>query len=93
VSSVPSPPNLCLQFQVQFISSQGQEAQGDGGRLLKRNKTELKNIQIKFENHNGVSALSDVNHNDHKKMTGRMAYITVTENAVKWWITVQGLNH
>ena len=48
---------------------------------------------MKFENHNGVSALSDVNHNDHKKMTGRMAYITVTENAVKWWITVQGLNH
>ena len=39
--------------------------------------------------------MSDVNHNDHKKMSshGRMAYITVTENAIKWWITVQGLNH
>ena len=48
---------------------------------------------MKFKNHNGVSALSDINHNDHKKMTGRMAYITVTENAIKWWITVQGLNH
>jgi hypothetical protein len=91
---VPSVPNLCLYFQVQLGSSQGQAAHGNGFRLLKRNKKRpVKNIQMKFENHNGVSALSDVNHNDHKKMTGRMAYITVTENAVKWWITVQGLNH
>ena len=50
---------------------------------------------MKFENSNGGIGLSDVNHNDHKKMSshGRMAYITVTENAIKWWITVQGLNH
>ena len=23
----------------------------------------------------------------------RVAYITVTENAIKWWVTVHGLNH
>ena len=46
---------------------------------------------MKYEN--GVNGLSDVNHNDHKKIAGRMAYITVTENSIKWWITVQGLNH
>ena len=39
-TSVPTPPNLCLHFQVQFSSSQGQAAQGNGGRLLKRNKTD-----------------------------------------------------
>ena len=43
---------------------------------------------MRFENGNGVKAWSDVNHNDHKKTSGRMPYITVTENAVKWWITV-----
>ena len=48
---------------------------------------------MRFENGNGVKGFGDVNHNDHKKPTGRMSYITVTENAVKWWITVQGLNH
>ena len=48
---------------------------------------------MRFENGNGVKAWSDVNHNDHKKTSGRMPYITVTENAVKWWITVKGLNH
>ena len=39
--------------------------------------------KMKFENNNRVSALSDVKLNNHKKMTGRMAYITVTDNAVK----------
>ena len=48
---------------------------------------------MRFENGNGVKGFGDVNHNDHKKPSGRMSYITVTENAVKWWITVQGLNH
>ena len=48
---------------------------------------------MRFENGNGVKGLSDVNHNDHKKTSGRMPYVTVTENAVKGWITVQGLNH
>ena len=48
---------------------------------------------MRFENSNGVKGFSDVNHNDHKKTSGRMPYVTVTENAVKWWITVQGLNH
>ena len=48
---------------------------------------------MRFEHRNGVSAVSDVNHNDQKKTSGRMAYIMVTENPVKWWTTVQGLNH
>ena len=26
-------------------------------------------------------------------MGHRVAYITVTENAIKWWVTVHGLNH
>ena len=28
-----------------------------------------------------------------KVLPGRMTYITVTENAIKWWVTVNGLNH
>ena len=48
---------------------------------------------MRFENGNGVKGSNDVNHNDHKKTSGRMPYVTVIENAVKWWITVQGLNH
>merc|ERR1719341_1871762 len=48
---------------------------------------------MRFENGNISKGFSDVNHNDHKKTSGRMPYVTVTENAVKWWITVQGLNH
>merc|ERR1711892_349079 len=51
------------------------------------------NIKLRMKLENGVNGLRDVNHNDHKKIAGRMAYITVKENAVKWWITVQGLNH
>ena len=48
---------------------------------------------MRLENTDGVKSWTDINHNDHKKTSGRMPYITVTENAVKWWITVQGLNH
>lgn len=51
---------------------------------------------MKFENGNGhVKDWSDVNHNaeQRKVVTGRMSYITVTENAIKWWVTVNGLNH
>ena len=48
---------------------------------------------MRFESCNGVKAWGDVNHNDHKMINGRMPYITVTENAVKWWITVKGLAH
>ena len=51
---------------------------------------------MRFENGSGVkgkAGYGDVNHNDQRKSSSRMAYITVTENAVKWWITVVGLNH
>ena len=48
---------------------------------------------MRFESSNGLPGFSDVNHNDHKKSSGRMPYVMVTENAVKWWTTVQGLNH
>merc|ERR1711936_382851 len=53
----------------------------------------------KFEQSNGRNGhrkdWSDLNHNgDHKKVQhGRLAYITVQENATKWWVTVNGLNH
>merc|ERR1712123_422069 len=57
------------------------------GEIIKRKE----NFTMKYEN--GINGLSDVNYNDHKKIAGRMAYITVIENAIKWWITVQGLNH
>ena len=52
--------------------------------------------EMKFENSNGhTKDWSDVNHNaeQRKVMPGRMSYITVTENAIKWWVTVNGLNH
>ena len=51
---------------------------------------------MKFENSNGhTKDWSDVNHNaeQRKVLPGRMSYITVTENAIKWWVTVNGLNH
>jgi len=54
---------------------------------------------MKFENSNGRNGhrkdWSDLNHNgDHKKVQhGRLSYITVQENAIKWWVTVNGLNH
>jgi len=54
---------------------------------------------MKFEQSNGRNGhrkdWSDLNHNgDHKKVQhGRLAYITVQENAIKWWVTVNGLNH
>jgi hypothetical protein len=49
---------------------------------------------MRLEHSNGVSSLIDINHNEPKKtLSGRMPYVTVRENAVKWWITVQGLNH
>ena len=37
----------------------------------------------------------DMNHNaeQRKVLPGRMSYITVQENAIKWWVTVNGLNH
>merc|ERR1711997_722023 len=54
---------------------------------------------MKFEQSNGRNGhrkdWSDLNHNgDHKKVQhGRLSYITVQENAIKWWVTVNGLNH
>ena len=48
---------------------------------------------MRFENGNEVKGCGDVNHNVYKKTSGRMSYITVTENAVKWWVTVHVLNH
>ena len=51
---------------------------------------------MKFENSNGhTKEWSDLNHNaEHRKvLPGRMSYITVQENAIKWWVTVNGLNH
>ena len=49
---------------------------------------------MRFEHCNGVNSLIDINHNEAKQLLGnRMPYVTVRENAVKWWITVQGLNH
>ena len=49
---------------------------------------------MRLEHCNGVNSLIDINHNEHKKtQIGRMPYVTVRENAVKWWVTVQGLNH
>jgi len=49
---------------------------------------------MRLELSNGVNSLIDINHNEPKKtLSGRMPYVTVRENAVKWWITVQGLNH
>ena len=49
---------------------------------------------MRLEHSNGVNSLIDINHNEPKKtLSGRMPYVTVRENAVKWWITVQGLNH
>ena len=52
------------------------------------------NIGMKFEQSNGhTKDWADVNHNAKKTLPGRMSYITVTENAIKWWVTVNGLNH
>ena len=49
---------------------------------------------MKFEQSNGhTKDWADVNHNAKKTLPGRMSYITVTENAIKWWVTVHGLNH
>jgi hypothetical protein len=39
---------------------------------------------------------SDLNHNSEVKVsgrTGRMPHVLVRENAVKWWVSVHGLNH
>lgn len=35
----------------------------------------------------------DINHNSEGNKLGRMPYVCVRENAVKWWVTVHGLNH
>lgn len=41
-----------------------------------------------------VWSASDINHNDAKKpFGGRMPYVFVRENKIKWWVTVQGLNY
>jgi len=49
---------------------------------------------MRLQNCNGVNSNIDINHNEPKNiLSSRMPYITVRENAVKWWITVQGLNH
>ena len=48
---------------------------------------------MRFENCNGVKALNGGNHSEAKKLTGRMPYVFVRENAVNWLTTVQGLNH
>ena len=61
-----------------------------------RSVTNLSVSEMKFENSNGhTKDWSDVNHNaeQRKVLPGRMSYITVTENAIKWWVTVNGLNH
>lgn len=38
---------------------------------------------------------SDLNHNSEVKVgrQGRMPHVLVRENAVKWWVSVHGLNH
>jgi len=41
----------------------------------------------------GSSPWSDLNHNNEVKKSGRMPYVCVRENAVKWWVSVNGLNH
>jgi len=41
----------------------------------------------------GSSPWSDLNHNNEVKKSGRMPYVCVRENAVKWWVSVHGLNH
>ncbi len=40
-------------------------------------------------------AWSDINHNSDAKKPfgGRMPYVFVRENKIKWWVTVQGLNY
>jgi len=41
-----------------------------------------------------VCLTTDENHNSTlKKTTGKMPYICVRENVIKWWVTVEGLNH
>lgn len=42
---------------------------------------------------NGIQSWSDLNHNSEVKKSGRMPYVFVRENAVKWWVSVHGLNH
>ena len=34
----------------------------------------------------GTSPWSDLNHNNEVKKSGRMPYVCVRENAVKWWV-------
>jgi hypothetical protein len=50
---------------------------------------------MRVENSTDTRAWSDINHNSDAKKPfgGRMPYVFVRENKIKWWVTVQGLNY
>ena len=59
--------------------------------LYRPSRCDIEMWEMRLDESNSVI---DINHNESKSnIVGRMPYITVKENAVKWWITVHGLNH